>query len=408
MQQVFKNHVHGATFRWYVNLFTAVMRGMHHRDPSPEEIRILWTYADREYGFKPRPFPTNWDRDVTEGGEQLSSSFGQSQPKAPPETPASQLLPDSEDQVEKDPKQTVVAATTTTTPTTGQPAPTALDNPVVFTGNQPTPTMATSTAALKKKGKARERDPAGVKSGIIDTRTPAERQREAQSWRRGQIFTAARKNQDTAGDHTMGVGKEALAQQLTKNAAQQKKDQWTAAPTRSPPAWMITPHVGEQRWPQASAYHFKGVGENETGRLLPRRGDKYNTPTYRRDFGPDPFGPANRTQYIDTRGADGDGRDDSLPWKRKPNEGAYTGAPRPSYPRMFRPFGSNTRQRVVGDRSGITHMHHTGYAKGIVESVPSQPLLPSHSTLGQSGAAAVNHGIAALRAGPSHYLFTHR
>ena len=107
-------------------------------------------------------------------------------------------------------------------------------------------------------------------------------------------------------------------------------------------------------------------------------------------------------------GKTGDGRDYSKPWKRHPNQGAYTGAPRAPYPKVFRPYGSNTRQRVVGDRSHITHMHHLGYAKGIVESKPVPPLLPSHAPLGQSGAPSVLHGVAALRPGPAHLLFTYR
>ena len=108
------------------------------------------------------------------------------------------------------------------------------------------------------------------------------------------------------------------------------------------------------------------------------------------------------------RGAAGDGRDTTKPWKRRPNEGAYTGAPRPAYPKVFRPFGSNTRQRVVGDRSRMTHMHHLGYAKGIVESKPVPPLLSPQATLGQSGAASITSRIPALRSGPSHLLFSSR
>lgn len=99
-------------------------------------------------------------------------------------------------------------------------------------------------------------------------------------------------------------------------------------------------------------------------------------------------------------------RDYTKPWKRHPNEGAYTGNPRPRYPTVFRPYGSNTRQRVVGDRSSVTRMHHLGYAKGIVESLSVPPLLAPSAPLGQSGSAAVNHAVPALRRGAAHLLFT--
>lgn len=106
------------------------------------------------------------------------------------------------------------------------------------------------------------------------------------------------------------------------------------------------------------------------------------------------------------RGARGDGRNYGDPWKRHPNQGAFTGNPRPAYPKVFRPFGPNTRQRVVGDRSSVTRMHHLGYAKGIVESVPVPPLLSSSASLGQSGAQAVNRHVSALHKGSRHLLFT--
>lgn len=106
------------------------------------------------------------------------------------------------------------------------------------------------------------------------------------------------------------------------------------------------------------------------------------------------------------RGAHGDGRNYGDPWKRHPNQGAFTGNPRPAYPKVFRPFGHNTRQRVVGDRSSVTRMHHLGYAKGIVESVPVPPLLSSSASLGQSGAQAINRHVSALHRGSGHLLFT--
>lgn len=114
---------------------------------------------------------------------------------------------------------------------------------------------------------------------------------------------------------------------------------------------------------------------------------------------------AARQPKAPSGGTDGDGRDYSKPWKKRPLVGAYTGAPRVPYPKVFRPFGSNTRQRVVGDRSHITHMTHLGYAKGIVESKPVPPLLPPHAPLGTRGTSAVNSGVPALRPGSHHLLF---
>lgn len=109
------------------------------------------------------------------------------------------------------------------------------------------------------------------------------------------------------------------------------------------------------------------------------------------------------------RGITDNGRDESKPWKQRSNVGAYTGAPRPKYPTVFRPYGSNTRQRVVGDRSGVTRMHTMGYAKGIVESLPTSSLFPStHCSLGQSGAPAVMAHVPACRTGSTHVLFSFR
>lgn len=107
-------------------------------------------------------------------------------------------------------------------------------------------------------------------------------------------------------------------------------------------------------------------------------------------------------------GRTGDGRDWTKPWKQQPNRGAYTGAPRAPYPRVHRPFGANTRQRVVGDRSHITHMRHGGYGTGIVESKSVPPLLAPHATLGQSGAASLTSAVPAFRPGSAHLLFTSR
>lgn len=90
--------------------------------------------------------------------------------------------------------------------------------------------------------------------------------------------------------------------------------------------------------------------------------------------------------------------------RRNNRQGAWTGATRPTYPKVFRPFGTNTRERVVGNRS-FTGMHHLGYATEIVESRPSPPLIPPTAALGQSGAPSVLRDIPALRRGSHHWLF---
>lgn len=90
--------------------------------------------------------------------------------------------------------------------------------------------------------------------------------------------------------------------------------------------------------------------------------------------------------------------------RRRPNEGAWTGAPRPSWPKVFRPYGNNTRERVVGQRRH-TYMTNQGYAKEIVESRPVPPLLPPTATLGQSGAPAVLRSVPNLGRGNHHWLF---
>ena len=100
-------------------------------------------------------------------------------------------------------------------------------------------------------------------------------------------------------------------------------------------------------------------------------------------------------------------RDFTKPWKRQPNRGAYTNAERPKYPRVFRPYGSNTRERVVGFRK-YTRMHHLGYDAEVVESRPVAPLISPQAALGQSGAPSITSRIPALRPGSHHCLFTTR
>lgn len=100
-------------------------------------------------------------------------------------------------------------------------------------------------------------------------------------------------------------------------------------------------------------------------------------------------------------------RDFTKPWKRDPKKGAWTNAPRPEYPTVFRPYGSNTRDRVVGFRK-YTRMHHLGYDAEVVESRAVPPFIAPSAALGQSGAPSITSHIAALRPGPHHFLFTTR
>ena len=100
-------------------------------------------------------------------------------------------------------------------------------------------------------------------------------------------------------------------------------------------------------------------------------------------------------------------RDFTKPWKRHPDRGAYTNADRPKYPRVFRPYGSNTRERVVGFRK-YTRMHHLGYDAEVVESRSVPPLLSPQAALGQSGAPSITSRIPALRPGSHHCLFATR
>ena len=72
-------------------------------------------------------------------------------------------------------------------------------------------------------------------------------------------------------------------------------------------------------------------------------------------------------------------RDFTKPWKRDPHKGAYTNAARPQYPKVFRPYGNNTRDRVVGFRK-YTRMHHLGYDAEVVESRPVPPCVPDPIT----------------------------
>lgn len=91
--------------------------------------------------------------------------------------------------------------------------------------------------------------------------------------------------------------------------------------------------------------------------------------------------------------------------RRRPNEGAWTGAKRPRYPTVHRPFTNSTHRLIVGNRSHITRMHSLGYDKDIVRSHPVPPFIPPSAALGQRGSAEIVSRIPSLQPGAHHWLF---
>lgn len=91
------------------------------------------------------------------------------------------------------------------------------------------------------------------------------------------------------------------------------------------------------------------------------------------------------------------------PRKESSRRGVWTGAVRAPYPPVFRPYGNNTRETVLGKRD--TGMNWYGYDKGIVGSKPVAPLFPYDTALAGQGAATVVRNIPALRPGPHHVFF---
>jgi hypothetical protein len=84
--------------------------------------------------------------------------------------------------------------------------------------------------------------------------------------------------------------------------------------------------------------------------------------------------------------------------------GLITGALRPSYPKMFRPYGTNTRETVAKLKN--TGILDNKYDKDIVsKGACASGFLGPHATLAQSGSPAVLAGIPSLKPGPHHWLF---
>lgn len=89
----------------------------------------------------------------------------------------------------------------------------------------------------------------------------------------------------------------------------------------------------------------------------------------------------------------------------KASKGRYTGAPRAPYPTIHRPYGTNTRERIVGKRdTGIYDNRY--YGKNLIGSSegPSS-FIPSNAVLGQGGCSTITSHVPALKAGGDHWLF---
>lgn len=91
---------------------------------------------------------------------------------------------------------------------------------------------------------------------------------------------------------------------------------------------------------------------------------------------------------------------------RKSRVGNWTGAPRPRYPTVNRPYTSNPWSRFIGNRTHITRMHSLGYDQDIVRSHPSPSFVAPHAALGQRGAPQIVDAVCpTLAPGVRHYLF---
>lgn len=88
----------------------------------------------------------------------------------------------------------------------------------------------------------------------------------------------------------------------------------------------------------------------------------------------------------------------------RPSRGILTGARKAPYPQIHRPFGTNTRQHVVGRRdTGIWDNRY--YGANLIGSSESQAFVPANASLGQGGAPSVVRGIRAFQPGAHHWLF---
>lgn len=84
--------------------------------------------------------------------------------------------------------------------------------------------------------------------------------------------------------------------------------------------------------------------------------------------------------------------------------GLLTGALRPSYPKMFRPYGTNTRETVAKLKN--TGILDNTYDKDIVsQGARASSFVDSRAVLAQSGAPSIVGGIRSLQPGSNHWLF---
>lgn len=90
-------------------------------------------------------------------------------------------------------------------------------------------------------------------------------------------------------------------------------------------------------------------------------------------------------------------------WRTRANVGNWTGAIRPQYPRIRRPFGTNPREAFLGKR--YTGMYQTGFDASVVESKATPPFIPSQRKMVQDGAPSITDYIPALRSGGSEHVF---
>lgn len=84
--------------------------------------------------------------------------------------------------------------------------------------------------------------------------------------------------------------------------------------------------------------------------------------------------------------------------------GLLTGALRPAYPKMFRPYGTNTRETVAKLKN--TGILDNTYDKDIVSpGARASSFVDSRAVLAQSGAPSIVGGIRSLQPGSNHWLF---
>lgn len=93
--------------------------------------------------------------------------------------------------------------------------------------------------------------------------------------------------------------------------------------------------------------------------------------------------------------------------RQRQSQGMLTGAPRPEYPRVFRRFGMNTRERVY--KLPDTGILDNCYDAALFKNGPGpSSLIPeeTRTALGQGGCPSVTHGVRSLAPGGHHWLFS--